>query len=285
MEGSSGGITDLMAGWDMITILRALLLALAGYWVGRRLSILAVKQTQGRLEGHARALLGRAVYYLTVGLFFASALKELGFSLGVLMGAAGIMTVAIGFAAQTSASNFISGLFLLGERPFGVGDVVQVGDFLGEVIAIDPLAVKLRTFDNRQVRIPNETLIKTEVVTLTRFPIRRIDLKVGVAYKEDIRRVHEVLKQVAATTPNVLAEPEPFFMVDGYGDSSVNLLFAVWTTTPTFGAVRLELFIRVKEAFDKEGIEIPFPHLSLYTGEATGPMPIRLDPPRNEENG
>jgi small-conductance mechanosensitive channel len=212
----------------------------------------------------------------SLALFVASALRELGFSLGVLLGAAGVLSVAIGFASQTSASNLISGLFLIGERPFGAGDVIKVGDTTGEVLSVDLLSVKLRTFDNLFVRIPNETLIKSEVTTLTRFPIRRFDLMVGVAYKEDIERVRAVLMEVAERNALCLDEPKPLFIFNGFGDSSLNIQFSVWAKRENFLDLRNSMQIEIKKAFDAEDIEIPFPHVTLYTGSVTDPFPVRL---------
>jgi len=106
--------------------------------------------------------------------------------MGLLLGAAGILTVAPGFASQTSASNLVSGLFMIAEHPFGVGDTIRLGSIAGEVPSIDLLSVNLRTPDNLYVRIPNETMIKSEITNLTRFPIRRLDLEIGVAYKENL---------------------------------------------------------------------------------------------------
>ncbi len=209
-------------------------------------------------------------------LFVASALRELGFSLAVLVGAAGVLTVAIGFASQTSASNLISGLFLLGEKPFQVGDFITVGERTGELLSIDALSVKLRTFDNLFVRIPNETLIKSEVVTLTRFPIRRIDLKIGVAYKEDVRRVHDVLLEVAERNRLCLDDPAPLFVFLGFGDSSLDLQFSVWATRENYIELTNTIHTEIKEAFDAAGIEIPFPHRSIYTGEITKPFPVEV---------
>jgi small-conductance mechanosensitive channel len=200
---------------------------------------------------------------------------ELGFDLSVLLGAAGILTVAIGFASQTSASNVISGLFLLGERPFAVGDVIRVGGTTGEVLSVDLLSVKLRTFDNLFVRIPNETMIKSEVTNLRRFAIRRVDLQVGVAYKEDLREVREVLLEVANRNPLCLEEPAPLIIFQGYGDSSINHQFSVWAKTENFLELRNSIPVEIKEAFDEHGIEIPFPHRTLYTGSETDPFPVR----------
>jgi small-conductance mechanosensitive channel len=204
------------------------------------------------------------------------ALHELGMNMGVLLGAAGILTVAVGFASQTSASNVISGFFLMAERPFQIGDLIKVGETTGRVLAIDFLSVKLRTFDNRLVRIPNEAMLKSEFANLTRFPIRRVDLNIGVAYKEDVAEVRRILFAVADQNPLCLDEPRPFFFYRGYGDSALQFLFGVWATRENFFAVQTSLYLEIKEAFDKAGIEIPFPHLSLYAGSVTEPMPIKL---------
>ena len=196
----------------------------------------------------------------------------------MLLGAAGVASVAIGFASQTSASNLISGLFLLFEEPFEVGDIIKVGETLGEVISVDLLSVKLRTFDNLFVRLPNETLIKSEVVTLTKFPIRRVDLQLGVAYKEDIAKVREVLASVADHNPLCLDEPEPLFIFLGFGDSSIDLQFSVWAKREHFLDVKNSIQEEIKVAFEAHDIEIPFPHRTLYTGSVTEPFPVHVSP-------
>ncbi len=221
---------------------------------------------------------GKVILYPGLVLIFISVLQELGFSLAPLLGAAGIVGIAVGFASQTSVSNVISGFFLIGERPFEVDDLIQVGDTTGRVMSIDTLSVKLRTPDNRFVRIPNETIVKSQVTTITRFPIRRLDLSVGVAYREDIGRVQKVLLEVARANPRALMEPAPNLFVDGYGESSVDLRLAVWTVRESFLALKTELLREIKERFDSEGIEIPFPHRTLYVGSESDPFRVRMGP-------
>lgn len=221
------------------------------------------------------AILGRRVaYYLVLALAFASALRELGLDLGVLLGAAGVLTVAMGFAAQTSASNLISGLFLMSEGPFVVGEVIEVGGTTGEVLSIDLLSVKLRTFDNLYVRVPNETMVKAQITNLTRHPIRRYDLQLGVAYGSKIGRVREVLMEVAKTNPLALREPRPLIIFLAFADSSVNLQFSVWAARENYLDLRNSLAEEVKEAFDRESIEIPFPHRVIVPRPTpSGPSP------------
>jgi small-conductance mechanosensitive channel len=262
------------------TLVTSIVEALIYFTVGLVLARMAsrgVKQwSKNRFDQHQQLLMARIAAYLVLLVFIVMGLNAIGFNLGVLIGAAGILSVAIGFASQTSASNIISGLFLVAERPFSVGDLIRVGTTTGEVLSIDLLSVKLRTFDNLFVRIPNETLIKSEVTTLTRFPIRRIDLAIGVAYKEDIKQVRKVLERVAQANPLCLDEPKPIFVFLGFGESSLDMQFSVWVKREKFIDLKNSIHEEIKEAFDAEGIEIPFPHRSLYTGSVTEPFPIRV---------
>ena len=229
-----------------------------------------------RTSRHHTVMVRRLVFYVIVVLFFVAALREAGFSLDVVLGAAGIVTVAIGFASQTSASNMISGLFLLVEKPFEIGDFIEVDATIGEVVGIDMLSVKLRTPDNLYVRIPNETLIKTRVVNRSRFPIRRLDLTVGIAYAEDVERVESLLLNLAEKNPVCLEEPKPFTLVTAFGPSSVDLQFSYWVPKEKVLEGRSGMMVAIKKTLDREGIEIPFPHTSVYAGSHSEPFRVQL---------
>ncbi|WP_210394629.1 mechanosensitive ion channel family protein [Motiliproteus sediminis] len=252
----------LQLGW---TIARAAFFVLAGYTVARLAASAVQRLLEKRFSSHRTMVFRRIVYYLVLAIFLVSALNQLGLELSVVLGAAGILSVAVGFASQTSMSNLISGLFLIWENPFSMGDTVKVEDVTGEVVGIDLLSVKLRTPDNLYVRIPNEKLIRSNVTTLTRFPIRRADLKIGIAYKEDIERVRGVLNRVAEVNPICLIDPAPVFIVLGFGESSVDLQFSVWGKRESFLELKNSMHQQIKRAFDEENIEIPFPHRKLVT--------------------
>lgn len=269
-------VKDFLTPDQILAGVRASVVVLVGLVVARVASRLVARISAGRLEPQQTLLLRRLLYYGISALFLVAALHQLGFNLGVLLGAAGVLSVAVGFASQTSASNLISGLFLIGEKPFAIGDVIQVGQTTGEVLAIDLLSVKLRTFDNRFVRIPNETVIKSEVVTLTKFPIRRFDLKVGVAYHENLERVREVLNRVADQNLLCLDEPKPLFILQGFGESSIDIQFSVWAAQPNFIALKNAMHLEIKEAFDLEGIEIPFPQRTIHAGGAREALPVEV---------
>jgi small-conductance mechanosensitive channel len=269
-------MTAYLTGERIVMVVRAVALLIVGLVAARLLSRIPERFMAKRFTPHHLMIGKRFIYYGVLALFVASALSELGFGLHVFLGAAGILSVALGFASQTSASNLISGLFLIGERPFAVGDVITVGNTTGEVLSIDLLSVKLRTFDNLYVRIPNETLIKSEVTTLTRFPIRRLDLAISVAYKEDIARVREILMKVAEENPLGLDEPKPLFIFKGFGNAALNIQFSVWAKRDHVLELSNSLQEGIKRAFDAAGIEISSPQAMLFKGDAAQPFPVRV---------
>lgn len=242
---------------------------------------------EDRATRHQAVMVRRLVFYVIAVIFGIAALREAGFSLDVVLGAAGILTVALGFASQTSASNIISGLFLLVEKPFELGNFIEVEGVIGEVVSIDMLSVKLRTPDNQYVRIPNETLIKTRVTNRSRFPIRRLDLTVGIAYAEDVERVEDLLLALAQQNPAALEEPKPFVLVTGFGPSSVDLQFSFWVPGDRVLEGRSQMMVDIKKILDREGIEIPFPHTSVYAGSHSEPFRVQLlqeESSNNKEN-
>lgn len=259
-----GSISGQLNLEQLLMLARAVLLLLVGIVLARVVGRTFERATEEHLDSHRLQVFRRLLSYGTVTLFLIAGLHELGFQLSVLLGAAGILTVALGFAAQTSATNIVSGLFLLGERPFSVGDVIRIGNTTGEVISIDLLSAKIRTFDNLFVRIPNETLMKSEITNLTRFPIRRHDMTFQLAYREDLARAQEVLIETADKNPLCLEEPRPLVIWTGYADSGVSVQLSVWASRENFLAVRNQVYIDLKTALHAEGIEIPFPQLVIH---------------------
>lgn len=229
-----------------------------------------------QLSRQRMMLITRTVIYTGYTGLVLIVVKEFNYDLTALFGAAGVVGIVIGVASQTSIGNIISGLFLVGEKSFEIGDVVRIGDKTGTVYSIDLLSIKIKTFDNLLIRIPNQSVISSELTNVTRFPIRRLDFQIGVAYKEDLRKVKTVLESVARNNPLCLEEPEPYILFQTFGDSSINITFGVWFEKANYAAVKNSVFIEIKEAFDREGIEIPFPHVSIYAGEASKPFDVNI---------
>jgi len=260
----------------LISIIRIIVLIFVGLPMIYALSRWMRKYFSKKFTAQQAMLFSKMVLYTGALIIIFSVLNELGFKLTHLLGAAGIVGVAVGFASQTSISNIICGLFLITEKPFEVDDVITVGGNTGVVLSIDILSIKLRTFDNKMIRIPNETIIKSDVTNVTYFPIRRVDINIGVAYREDIGRVREVLLNVAHQNPLCLNEPAPVVVFSGFSESSIDFLLLAWAVKADWLALKNSITEEIKNRFDEEKIEIPFPHISLYSGSQTGAIPIQI---------
>jgi len=224
------------------------------------ISYLIKRSLHKQLSRQSMMLVIRTIIYTGYTGLVLIVVRELEYDLTALFGAAGVVGIVIGVASQTSIGNIISGLFLVGEKSFELGDVVKVGDKTGTVYSIDLLSIKIRTYDNLLIRIPNQTVISSELTNITKFPIRRLDFQVGVAYKEDLAKVKKLLEDVARNNPLCLEEPEPIIIFQAFGSSSIDITFGVWFEKANFLAVKNSVFQEIKETFDHEGIEIPFPN-------------------------
>ncbi|HRM15131.1 MAG TPA: mechanosensitive ion channel family protein [Acinetobacter parvus] len=259
-------------------ILVAIILCFIGFLIARLVSNTFIRTIGSRLNAHQRLLWRRGIFYFIFLLFIMTSLREAGFKLSVFLGAAGILTVALGFASQTSATNLISGLFLIGEGSFEVGDTIQItlirGQTIeGQVISIDLLSVKLLTLDNVYIRLPNEQLIRTPVMNLSKYPIRRIPITLAINFHEDIIKVRQVLLDVAAKYPLVMDDPKATVTVTAFRESSIELLFSVWCRQENALKVRDEMQERVRNGFVENQIEIPVPKMGLIDR----PIPLEDD--------
>ena len=274
-------LTSYFEETTLLKIRNIALIIVIGYVILQIIVIAVRRSLSKNLNKQTRFIINRAIIYTGVVIILLMVLRELDVKITALLGAAGIVGIVIGIASQTSIGNVISGIFLISEKSFEIGDLIRVGDKLGVVYSIDLLSVKLKTLENLLIRIPNQTMISSEVTNITRFPIRRMDINVGVAYKEDLQKVTDILKKVAANNPLCLDEPEPLILLKEFGDSSINFLFGLWFEKSNYVKLRNSIIREIKMAFDEEGVEIPFPHISLYTGEATKPFPVHTSDKQN----
>lgn len=267
-------------------LLHVLLLLFLGLplnlFLSRRVQIWAARL----YNAQSGMIAGKVLYYGGLTLIAILFLNRIGVGLAPLLGAAGVTGVALGFASQTSVSNIISGLFLIAEQPFQVEDIIVVGDVTGVVLSIDLLSVKLRQFDNRFVRIPNETILKTNVVNISRHPIRRTETRVSVAYRSDLEEVTRILRAVADEDPDVLQNPEPLVIFQQFGDSGIDFKLCCWGARENFLVLANRIPLAIKRRFDEAGIEIPFHQVTLHRAVDALPFEVRtLEPEENEEPG
>ncbi|WP_347841276.1 mechanosensitive ion channel family protein [uncultured Draconibacterium sp.] len=265
-------------------LLRTLIILAIGIAFIYLLAFTVKKLLPKSLSQQRKMIIQRLIYYSGFLALAFIIIAELKINLAPFFGAAGVIGLVIGVASQTSIGNIVSGFFLVSEKSFEIGDVIKVGDKAGVVFSIDLLSIKIRTFDNQLLRIPNQTIISTELINVTRFPIRRLDFLVSVAYKEDLAKVKTVLEEVAKANPLSLDEPEPLIVFKDFGASGIDILLGVWFEKTNYLKVKNSIFQEIKQRFDEEGIEIPFPHVTLYTGEATKPFPVTTTSAKKQQS-
>ncbi|HSD43165.1 MAG TPA: mechanosensitive ion channel family protein [Burkholderiales bacterium] len=271
-------------GAGATTAVRVVLIAVVAWilvGVLQRLIRLFRERLTARMEDREQVkraeTLGRAFRYSVAVVVSLIAmmliLAELGLSVAPILGAAGVVGVAVGFGAQSLVKDYFTGFFILLENQIRQGDVVQVADKSGLVEEITLRYVRLRDYDGNVHYVPNSLI--TTVSNMSRGFAQAV-LDVGVAYREDIDGAFAVMREVAADMradpafgPRILDDLE-VAGVEKWADSAVVLRARLRTAPLEQWSVRREFFWRLKKAFDAHGIEIPYPHLTVYAGEGKG---------------
>ncbi|MBR5646323.1 MAG: mechanosensitive ion channel family protein [Treponema sp.] len=250
--------------WENLFKIIGILFILLIIWVVFRIIIKAIRKVpSSKLPAQRSAVIIKLLRYLFYVVIVFYILSVFGINLSAIWGAAGIAGVAIGFAAQTSVSNLISGLFVLTEGSIHVGDTIIVGDVTGIVDEVKLLSIRVHTYDNQMVRIPNSTVISSNLTNNSYHNKRRLTLKVGVDYSTDMKTALETLKKAPLLCPTVLPDPAPLVWFDGFDASSINMTVAVWFKPADFLQTKNDLYIAIKQVLDEKKISIPFNQLDV----------------------
>lgn len=242
----------------------ATVLVLLALYVAYRIVERMIKRVSPeKIHPQTIMILEKAVRYIFYICVIINILGLFGINFSAVWGAAGVAGIAIGFAAQTSISNIISGLFIISEHAMSIGDLITVDGTTGIVDSVDMLSVKIHTLDNQLVRVPNSTIINSSLVNTSYFPQRRMVLAVSVSYDTDMNLALETLRKAPSLCPTVLSDPVPVAWFDGFGSSGINLVLAVWFNSSDFLQTKNDTFIAIKKVFDDEKISIPFNRLDV----------------------
>jgi small conductance mechanosensitive channel len=214
-----------------------------------------------------RTFIVNSVRKVTVFVGFVIALSMLGINIGPFLAAIGAAGFVIGFALQGTLSNFAAGVMIMLYRPYDIGDYVSAGGVTGTVRSMTLVSTTIKTPDNQTIVVPNGSIWGDVITNVTSSPERRVDLKFGVSYTDDLARVEAALTDVLAKHPDVLREPAPVIRLHELGDSSVNFVVRPWVRSADYWKVYWELTRAVKERFDREGISIPFPQRDVHLYE------------------
>ena len=187
-----------------------------------------------------------------------------GKSFTALAASLGISGIVVGLALQEPLSNLMSGMFLLLSGAIREGDTVNIDNYSGTVRAINVNHTIIETFDGKKVMIPNKTVWSTSLTNYWPSTKRRLELNIGISYDSDMRKAVEVLNKCLNEVDLVEKDPAPTVVFAGFGDSSINFQVKFWVRRENYFDAQMELAIKIKEEFDKEGIEIPFPQMDVH---------------------
>ncbi|MCA8944082.1 MAG: mechanosensitive ion channel family protein [Planctomycetes bacterium] len=182
------------------------------------------------------------------------------------LGAAGFI---IGFALQGTLGNFAAGIMILIYRPYDIGQVVTVSGTTGKVDAMSLVSTTLRLPDNQTVVVPNGSIWGDVITNITGQDTRRVDMKFGCAYGDDLQKTQNLLIEIVTAHEKVLQDPAPVVKVHELGDSSVNFIVRPWAKTADYWDVYWDVTRAVKDRFDAEGLNIPFPQRDVHLYQAS----------------
>lgn len=250
--------------WENLFKLIGVIIILAIFFVIYKLLIRATKKIPSeRTNPHRQMILTRAIKYIFFVLVVMYILGLFGIKLSAIWGAAGIAGIAIGFAAQTSISNIISGLFVLTEGTLKVGDAITVDGITGVVDSINLMSIQLHTYDNEMVRIPNSTIINTDLTNKSFHSKKRLTVSLSISYDTDMKKAYEILNSAPSLCTTILQEPAPSVWFDKFGENGIDLTLAVWFKPEDYLQTKNDLFIAIKKVFDDAKIEIPFTQIDV----------------------
>lgn len=264
--------------FSLIGILTGILVFIFGYFLARWFQrwLDGAVMARGRVDLGVRNSIRTVVGYAGVALAGLLGLSAAGISLSNLALIAGGLSLGIGFGLQNVVSNFVSGLILLAERPFKVGDWIVAGDVQGTVKRISVRATEIETFQRQSMIMPNSLLINAAVGNWThRNKLGRVDIRVNVAYGMDVKKAHAVLLDIARGHPLVLKNPEPFVLFANFGPAALEFEIRIFLADILNGViVQNDIRFAILEVFDVEDIEMP----STPRAAVTKPQPLEPEP-------
>lgn len=243
-------------------LLLAIIILLIGLFIAQKVNKLICRlgEKYEKLDDTLFKFLGSVSKYVILAFVAIAVLNRFGVqtaSIVALLGAAGL---AIGLALQGTLSNMAAGVMLLIFRPYKVGDFIDCAGRFGKVAEIDLFTTILRTFDNQQIIVPNSQIWGDQIINHSHHQVRGVDMRFGVAYKENTDEVKAVIKSVLEASPYVLKSPAPFIEVETLNNSSVDLLVRPFCNGEHYFDILYSIPEQIKFALDKANIEIPFPH-------------------------
>lgn len=236
-----------------------------GKWIAKRIvNIAGLMMTQREIDPTVGGFVTNILYMVLLLLISIAALTQLGIPTAQFVAVIAAAGLAIGLALQGSLSNFASGVLLVSFRPCKVGDYIEAGGVAGTVDRITVFSTTLVTPDQRTITVPNSNIMGGAIVNYSTSNSRRLDMVISVAYNSDLQHVKQILREIVEGDARVLDAKKPIQIgVLALADSSVNLAVRPWVGSADYWPLHFDLHEKIKQRFDDEGIEIPFPQMDI----------------------
>ena len=248
-----------------LKIIGSILIFFIGKKVAKWLTdVTKVAMQKAQMDETIVKFLGNVVYGALLLFVILAALSNLGVNTTSFIAVLGAAGLAVGLAFQGTLSNIGAGVLLIFFRPFKVGDFIQVAGESGVVEEINLFSVLLKTGDNKQIIIPNSSIIGGNITNFSAKDTRRVDFTFGIGYDDDLKLAKTTLEEIVKSDERVLADPEPFVAVSELADSSVNFVVRVWVKSGDYWGVYFDTLEQVKLTFDEKGISIPYPQIDIH---------------------
>lgn len=253
----------------------ALLVLLIGLWLTRLATRLLTRVlTRMNVDPMLREFLRNLASGALIVVVVVGALDQAGVPMTSILAALGAAGLAVALALRDSLSNLAAGVVLLLLKPFRAGDLIGIGGQTGKVESLRLMHTVLLTADNCELILPNTRVANEPIMNYTARASRRIDLIIGIAYRDEVGRAFDIVRGVLAAEPRVLKEPQPALLVDRLAESSVDLAIRPWVATADYLETRAELLRKLKEALAAAGIDVPFPQRELRVVHENAPTPV-----------
>jgi len=220
------------------------------------------------VDASLTGFIGSLAYFAIMAFTIIAVVGRFGVQTASFVAILGAASFAVGMAMQGTLGNFSSGVMLLLFRPFKAGDFIEAAGIKGSVVEIAIFSTTLKTPDNVRITVPNGALFGDIIKNYNGYDTRRVDMVMGIGYGSDHNKAMEILADLAKNDSRVLDDPETTIGVSELADSSVNIIFRPWVKSSDYWAVYLDMHKTVKETFDANGIEIPFPQTVVHLEKA-----------------
>ena len=251
-----------MYGLKIIGAIIILIIGRIAAGIGRKIVTKTLEKS--KTDPAVISFVGSLTYFLILTFAVLAALAKFGIQTASFVAVLGAAGFAIGFALQGSLANFAAGVLILVLRPFRIGDYIDSAGVAGTVKDIQLFTTVLATPDNIKIMVPNGKIFGDVIKNISAYDTRRVDLVIGIGYTSDIQKAYDIMMNLVKEDGRILSDPATQIAVSELADSSVNFVLRPWVKKEDYWNVKFDLTRKIKETFDENGIEIPFPQQAIH---------------------